>query len=662
MKKILLIMALLPCLTFGATRTWTSAASTDMNLSANYDGSGALLTTDDLVFNNTSVVNAAATAPLSVNSVTIASNYTGTWSLSGQTLTCAAGFSDDGITGAHNYGDGITCNGASSTFHVGSGVGTVTATSCAVTMNTVTAGILDVDKGVNFKSLVLGASATVATTGTTTSFSNSTTVLTLGANAALSLGANMALTLTGACDAYSLGAGYSITGAGTLSIFTNVAGAINLPAMTKANAFYIRSTVSGSVVTLTGAISCGVLRILTVVSTLTFNQGENAITCSDLNFGISGAGTGTFNFTNAINLATFDCSSYNSGTVNGNFDNSVITCTGSWTYGSNHIINPGTSTVTFNGTGAQTITSNGKIFYDITANNTGTSFITRADSLTCHDLTLTDGPWNSATYGIRADDFIYSTTDSCRFQNLWLTGDFTRSAGATKNDTAAQHIRFLAGTSHTMAAAGKTYAQITMSGPTTITGGAVINKLSYGIDGIKSTFEAAKKVTAGSLPGFGGASGSLDSALSATPGAMDTLSCPQDTPAYVYTRDQYMVNPRYLPATSVSGGNNRNVKTLSYTGVTKDISTGTIGATVTFTGSGFAGACWLKFNSDSSALTVVSYTSATKAVPSLAPGVYAVSVGNSDGDQASVGNFTVTAAGGSIRNKKYRFSADDFRF
>ena len=53
-----------------ATRTWNSSGSTDMNDGANYTGSGALLATDNLVFDGTSVVDATGTANLSVNSIT----------------------------------------------------------------------------------------------------------------------------------------------------------------------------------------------------------------------------------------------------------------------------------------------------------------------------------------------------------------------------------------------------------------------------------------------------------------------------------------------------------------------------------------------------------------------------------------------------------------
>jgi hypothetical protein len=185
-------------------------------------------------------------------------------------------------------------------------------------------------------------------------------------------------------------------------------------------------------------------------------------------------------------------------------------------------------------------------------------------------------------------------------------------------------------------------------------------------------FGAGNKITVTpegtlTITGFkiGGTSGHPDTLRSGTPGSAATVTKPKDTIPYFFIVDIISTNGTYLPATSTSGGNNQHVYSLSYTGVTKDVSTGIVGTVVTFTGPGFVGACWVKFGTDSSALTVASYTSASKAIPiGLAPGVYAVTVGNSDGDQTSVGNFTVESAPstGSARNKKYRFNTDDFRF
>jgi hypothetical protein len=224
-------------------------------------------------------------------------------------------------------------------------------------------------------------------------------------------------------------------------------------------------------------------------------------------------------------FATVDMTTYQTGTSHSLFQTSKWYVSGNITRssGAGMTSDMGTSLFTLNGTGAQTITSNARVFYDLTVDNTGSSFVTRADSLTCHDLTLTDGPWNSATYGIRCDDLIHASTDSVRYQNVWLTGDYTRAAGATKSDTAAQHLRFLAGTSHTAALAGKTYGQITMSGPTALNGGAVIRVLSCGVDGVKCTSEAGKLLTVTTLS-MGGAVGSLDTLRSGTPGTRCTLA------------------------------------------------------------------------------------------------------------------------------------------
>ena len=81
-----------------ATRTWTSNSDTDMNDPNNYDGSGALLTTDDLVFDGTGNGVPLATANLSVNSVTYTSDQGTNWQMGGYDLQV--------VTGASFTGDG----------------------------------------------------------------------------------------------------------------------------------------------------------------------------------------------------------------------------------------------------------------------------------------------------------------------------------------------------------------------------------------------------------------------------------------------------------------------------------------------------------------------------------------------------------------------------
>jgi hypothetical protein len=108
MKKILplLICFFLAFACKATVRTWTGSgaggAGTDFNASGNWSGSGALLTTDDLIINLTANVSSTITlsANASVNSVTITSTVAGSggggktciFSLSGFTLGTAGNF------------------------------------------------------------------------------------------------------------------------------------------------------------------------------------------------------------------------------------------------------------------------------------------------------------------------------------------------------------------------------------------------------------------------------------------------------------------------------------------------------------------------------------------------------------------------------------------
>jgi hypothetical protein len=70
-----------------ATRNWLGTVSSNMNDSSNYSGSGNLLTTDALIFDSTSSVDATATASLSVQSITVDSAYLGSFKDMGQSIT-----------------------------------------------------------------------------------------------------------------------------------------------------------------------------------------------------------------------------------------------------------------------------------------------------------------------------------------------------------------------------------------------------------------------------------------------------------------------------------------------------------------------------------------------------------------------------------------------
>jgi hypothetical protein len=391
-----------------ATRTWSSSGSTDLGKYTNYSGSGPLLTTDDLVFDNTSVVNAAATSSLDVGSVTIASTYTGIWAITGYTLTVEdnTGFSDNGITGAHNYGNGITLNGASAILHIGSGIATPTAGSCALTMNGTTGMIIDNDKASAFKSLTLGASAVVTASSTNNIFSSTGIPLTLGNSSSLTIpsGSSVLVRRSTSGDLFSLGSGYTITDNGFIVFYPFASSiALTVPALTVGGAgtgsvsFTDNTNLfTGVTMQFTGTQNYGAntlkLYAGNIGSQLTFDFNNQSVTCGAFQPGMTVAPTtGSFaiNYTGSqISVSSYSSSgTYNNATTE-NLGTSQWTVSGGWTNGSNHIVIASTSLITFTGTGASTVTSAGKNFYDISVNNASKAF-TFADATSLHNLNVT---------------------------------------------------------------------------------------------------------------------------------------------------------------------------------------------------------------------------------------------------------------------------------
>jgi hypothetical protein len=801
------------------------------------------------------------------------------------TVTSNLGYVDDG-TGTRDMGTGLTANGASGTIHFGSTLGTVTATACVLTMNGTTAMVIDDDKGITAKSLTLGENAVTTNSGAQiTWYVNAGTPLTMTNGGTFTLNKDIVISSTTSATIYSLTGSYVINGNSILYLYIDTKNGNvgpntwTLPSLTMGGTvgLVMQNILANSVYTfnVTGNISVGgVCNILSsaALAQLTVNIPSYNLTCGTMKLGQSTVnsstctinfGTGVYTITSMtiLNIA------YVSGGHFNNFQTSTWTCSGAWTFGSNHTVDPGTSIVNLTGTAAQTITSNGKQFNDLTVNNSGTGTVKFADSLSLlGDLTLTDG--RDTCVFISCDDYYNATNDSVfQTDSLKIRGSYyrnnakiKRTAGviyfygtangtinlvdagimgitvinrpgktvSTFSTTRFSQLRNIGGTfiaanavtdsifinldsaawqaDHTIylrdssgtaaknsytagiwrtygtgADTGKVWCARANKGNIVVNAGAkgwifndtvkclikkrlagrveekhpmqctaiidscasgdslitdssrtitgadangnslvriagvkvsrgptMVNRFTGSVDqgvlsnggaiapivcrktggtlqfkdahtitciidsagglisfadnstvdslytvsvGVKYTVTAGKTLTVTGLNGIGGTSGHPDTLRSGTPGSRATVTKPKDTVPYFFITDIISTNGTYLPATSTSGGNNQHVYSLSYTGVTKDVATGIVGTTVTFTGSGFAGACWVKFGTDSSALTVASYTSASKAVPTLTPGVYAVSVGNGDGDIASVGNFTVTAAGPTITDQ-----------
>jgi hypothetical protein len=498
-----------------------------------------------------------------------------------------------------------------------------------------------------------------------------TGLLVLAANATLTENSPLIITIPQSGDIITLGVGAVLNGTGVITCNISNGIASTFPAITYTGSGLFSVTDGGSgtgqSITLNGAFNTGTVRTIFYnqgTGTITYDFNGQNLTAGRFDVGCSGAGTGTWNYGSGTHTVESYTSNYhNAGsTININFQTSQWYCSGSWTFYVEHLVNPGTSLITLNGSGAQTVTSNGKSFYDLTVNNSGSSIATPvsfADSAALTgDLTLTDGPFVANGIGIKAVDYTYTTADSVRAGRLWLSGNYTRAAGASKCDTSGQQINFLAGASHTMAAAGKMYAKVAANAPLSITGGATIALLTCGADGIPISIASGTTLTAGSIAGIGGTPEHPDTLHG--PG---TLTAPQDTLPYTYVDSLICTNALYLDSTANTGGGNTNVKSLSYTGATLSASSIAPGDTVGIkSGNGFIGGG--AFIGDSAiALHIVNPDSAWLIAPAAMPvGTYDVRLYNSDLDTLTKTLALTVASATTKKPRPYGYGYKKYRY
>lgn len=192
----------------GVTRVWNSTGSTDMNLSSNYTGTGQISRLDTLVFNNTSVVNAIATANLLCGMIVINSNYSGTFNFTNRELTLNnGGLSVDG-TLTFTFGNKITSNG-NNTIHIGSTVNTSNSSACAVVLNG--SVVTDFDKAFSIRSLNIYGNTQFAGAQNIALYRTSNDIpLTLGNNSLLYGTGLITINTTTTCQFASLGTGAEI--------------------------------------------------------------------------------------------------------------------------------------------------------------------------------------------------------------------------------------------------------------------------------------------------------------------------------------------------------------------------------------------------------------------------------------------------------------------
>ena len=331
MKKLLLIMFLASAV-MGAERVWISTDSTDMNLATNYSGSGPILETDTLIFNGTSVVNATATANLSVAHVEIQSTYSGNWVMTGYSLTLNNGGLLRSGSGTFTLGTTLTLNG-NGKLYTNATSGTNTTTSCVITFNG--NDTVDINKALTTRGIVING--TVTNVGSVffiteaTPFTETDQPFYIGPAGVYTGTGSLQIRSNKDCLAISKHPTGVFNATGEISIMsTNTKGNITIcvPAIDIPSNLVMSCVWGGALATfdLQGNIKCDTLemRVSTLnVSPLTFNTNGNRITANAVNIGTQKAGVKCYvNFGNStVYTNTFTTQKHQA-------DSTILTCDG----------------------------------------------------------------------------------------------------------------------------------------------------------------------------------------------------------------------------------------------------------------------------------------------------------------------------------------------
>lgn len=502
----------------------------------------------------------ASAASHTWRSATFAAAYTANATNSAKTMTTKYGVSQDG-PGTYHWGSGLVVDSAGATVHVGSGVGTQTGTSCAITWNG-TSGVMDDDKGVIFKSLTLGANVILTNSGgATTTYSLAGTPLTMGGGDSLAVNRNITFTNSGGGAFAALTGTNKISGSAGVTFTTNGSVSNTMPAITTTcNSVNWNFTGTGATGTLTvsGAQShTGQLRVFAsgTIGKFTANTGNYAVSCGDFSFGVSTAGSciGVLNCgSSAFTVTGLNGTTQNNGTDSINYQTSTWTNSGHHRTSPNAIVNPGTSVHTF--TGADSVVSLNQRFYDITFTNASTGRSIIVDSLTTADggdVTITDGVFASNSQPVNSGGDISINSNDSLLVLLAGTNWTTRNAGATV--TVGTNVVWKADSMNLGMLKGGTLAL-----------GQNINvrSLYFGPD-YGLTVTAGKKVTqqvktAYSWSGVAG----RDSLRSSVAGTKDTMVLPRvgDLDSNLYLKDQVFTTEVFICTTGcVDGTGNSGV-------------------------------------------------------------------------------------------------------
>jgi len=342
-------------LTGAAAQSITSAGESWYDISVNRTTATSTLTFAD---------------PLSCHNLTSEATNTQAISWTGTTGTVSGNLTLNGSSTV-NVGNGITLTGATSTATFASTLGIVTATSCPFLADGAVNDLVD-NKTINaFKSIAVGDGDSLTLSGSgATSTAGTTTQIIIGAGSKFIHFNTLTLKPTGSQKVWTLGAGGKFGGTGLLVVSSTGNQADTLYKLNKTSGTLTINLATGtaSSVIVMDSINngTGTVRVAnsTAGSTYYFSANGFPINCGALQCGPANATSITaYNLGSATHTITsFAGATDNTGTGYDTLGTGKIICSGAWTFGSAHNVNPGTSRVYYTGTGAATWTTANKPF------------------------------------------------------------------------------------------------------------------------------------------------------------------------------------------------------------------------------------------------------------------------------------------------------------
>ena len=258
---------------------------------------------------------------------------------------------------------------------------------------------------------------------------------------------------------------------------------------------------------------------------LIFNDSSKTIICDTLRYGCRYAPqTLEMKFTGTHYVNAIDAVTYNTGNMYDTMSTAVFNVEKSVRIGSNHNVFPGTSI--WNITGTSNITSNGKQFADSLA-CTGSGTVSLADNLTCGALRVSSGTLNIS------GDSVYCA----RYAGV--------ATGAALTTDASSRLRLGDGARLDMG--GKNWPPTWFAGSARIYDGGTFANLYMAGSGDSLMFEPAKRYTftafdRDNVKGSNGTTGK-NYWVSQTPTQRDTIDLPSNvTLVNFYIRDQVFLD------------------------------------------------------------------------------------------------------------------------